>query len=56
MDDAADLIKTAVDLGYRHIDTAQLYHNRIKVIDGLHDIISSGKVKRKDLFITTKVS
>ena len=38
-------------LGYRHIDTAQIYENEREVGDGLR---ASG-VKRDDVFVTTKV-
>lgn len=49
-DVTADLVKTAIDLGYRHVDTAWGYANEIGVGDGVR---ASG-VKREDLFITTK--
>lgn len=41
----------ALDLGYRHIDTAQMYKNEEEVGQGLRD---SG-VNRDDIFLTTKV-
>ena len=44
-------IEEALALGYRHIDTAQSYHNEEEVGKA---IMSSG-VKREQLFITTKV-
>lgn len=43
-------VKTALDLGYRHIDTAWGYDNESGVGDGVR---ASG-VKREDIFITTK--
>ena len=43
-------VKTAIDLGYRHVDTAWGYDNEIGVGEGVR---ASG-VKREDLFITTK--
>ena len=43
-------VKTAIDLGYRHVDTAWGYDNEIGVGEGVR---TSG-VKREDLFITTK--
>lgn len=53
IDDAAtsDVVRTAIDLGYRHIDTAALYENERGVGDGIR---ASG-VDRDDLFVTTKV-
>jgi diketogulonate reductase-like aldo/keto reductase len=49
-DVTADLVKTAIDLGYRHVDTAWGYANEIGVGDGIR---ASG-VKREDIFVTTK--
>jgi 2,5-diketo-D-gluconate reductase B len=45
------LVEQAIKLGYRHIDTAQVYDNEREVGDGLR---ASG-VKRDDVFVTTKV-
>jgi 2,5-diketo-D-gluconate reductase B len=47
----ARLVEQALKLGYRHIDTAQVYENEREVGQGLH---ASG-VKRDEVFITTKV-
>jgi 2,5-diketo-D-gluconate reductase B len=47
----ARLVEQAIKLGYRHIDTAQVYDNEREVGDGLR---ASG-VKRDDVFVTTKV-
>lgn len=41
----------ALDLGYRHIDTAQAYENEREVGQGLAD----ASVDRSDIFLTTKV-
>ncbi|GEK27734.1 aldo/keto reductase [Furfurilactobacillus siliginis] len=46
-----DSIKTAVNTGYRHIDTASFYGNEAAVGDGVRQ---SG-LDRKDLFVTSKV-
>jgi diketogulonate reductase-like aldo/keto reductase len=45
----------ALTVGYRHIDTAFVYENEHVVGKVLKKWIDSGKVKREDLFITTKV-
>ncbi|WP_456275023.1 aldo/keto reductase [Bacillus sp. AK031] len=50
-DEAVSAIKTAIDLGYRSIDTASVYKNEESVG---HAVRESG-VHRKDLFITSKV-
>ena len=51
-DDAVQAVKDAVDLGYRHIDTAQAYQNERGVGEGVRN---SG-VLREDLFVTTKLA
>jgi diketogulonate reductase-like aldo/keto reductase len=45
-----DAVRTALELGYRHIDTAQAYGNESSVGKGLRE---SG-VPREEVFITTK--
>src|SRR5262245_34231911 len=44
-------VDAALRIGYRHIDTAQMYGNESEVGEGLRN---SG-VKREDIFVTTKV-
>jgi 2,5-diketo-D-gluconate reductase B len=46
-----DLVEAALALGYRHLDTAQMYGNEREVGSGLR---GSG-LKRDDVFLTTKV-
>ena len=45
------IVQQALRLGYRHIDTAEMYDNEREVGEGLH---ASG-VKRGDVFVTTKI-
>ena len=47
----ARVVEQALQLGYRHVDTAEMYDNEREVGDGLH---ASG-VKRNDVFVTTKI-
>src|SRR5947209_9222125 len=47
----ARLVEQALRLGYRHVDTAQIYNNESEVGEGLR---ASG-VNRDDVFVTTKV-
>lgn len=47
----ARIVEQALRLGYRHIDTAQMYENEREVGEGVH---ASG-VRRADVFVTTKV-
>jgi len=44
-------VKTALDLGYTHFDTAQVYGNEAF----LGEALKEAGAKRKDLFITTKI-
>ena len=49
--DCARVVEQALKLGYRHIDTAQVYENEREVGDGVR---ASG-VKRDEIFLTTKI-
>jgi len=50
-DVAIHAINSALDYGYRHIDTASLYANEKEV----GEAVRASNVSRKDIFITTKV-
>ncbi|XP_022835003.1 aldo-keto reductase AKR2E4-like isoform X1 [Spodoptera litura] len=50
-----DALSYAIDIGYRHIDTAHLYRVEPEVGKIIDKKIKDGVVKREDLFITTKV-
>lgn len=50
-DDAREAVKSALSLGYRHIDTAQMYENESEVGDG----ITSSGIPRRNIFLTTKI-
>jgi len=50
-DEAYNSVLTAIKLGYRHIDTALAYENEESVGKAIKD----SKVKREELFITTKL-
>jgi len=45
----------AIEFGYRHIDGAAIYQNEKEVGQGIADAIEAGLVKRKELFITSKL-
>ena len=47
----ARLVEQALRLGYRHIDTAQVYENEREVGEGLR----ASNVKRDEVFVTTKI-
>ncbi|MAR89300.1 MAG: 2,5-diketo-D-gluconic acid reductase [Pseudomonadales bacterium] len=50
-DKAADAVREAVKLGYRHVDTAQAYGNEAGVGEG----VRSSAVPRDEIFLTTKL-
>lgn len=47
----ARLVEQAIRLGYRHIDTAQIYENERDVGEGIH----ASRIQRAEMFVTTKV-
>ncbi|XP_046461618.1 aldose reductase-related protein 2-like [Daphnia pulex] len=48
-------VNAALEAGYRHIDTAYNYLNEDAIGEVLQQWIQSGKVKREELFIVTKL-
>ena len=48
-------VKSSLEVGYRHVDTAEIYGNEQQVGEAVKDFLSTGVCKRSDLFITTKV-
>lgn len=45
------VLRTALDIGYRHIDTAQMYKNEREI----GEAIGVSNVAREDIFLTTKI-
>ncbi|WP_018657890.1 aldo/keto reductase [Actinomadura flavalba] len=51
-DDTADAVATALDVGYRHIDTAQMYGNE----RGVGEAIARSGLDRDEVFVTSKLN
>lgn len=49
--DVFDAVQSALDVGYRHIDTARIYGNE----SAIGEVLSSHPISREEIFITTKV-
>jgi Aldo/keto reductases, related to diketogulonate reductase len=53
--DVKNAVLAAIDAGYRHIDTAEVYQTEGDIGEAIKEKINSGDIKREELFITTKV-
>jgi len=47
--------KTALEVGFRHLDCAERYRNEEAVGDALQAAFKAGTVRREDVFVTTKL-
>src|ERR1700741_1611125 len=50
-----DAVKTAVQVGFRHLDAAERYRNEAEVGAALKELFADGTVRREELFVTTKL-
>lgn len=53
--EVANAVRVALRSGYPHVDCAHVYGNEPEVGAALKEVFSEGKVKREDIFITSKV-
>ncbi|MDT5264724.1 MAG: 2,5-diketo-D-gluconate reductase [Mycobacterium sp.] len=51
-DETAEAVRTALDVGYRHVDTAAMYGNEEGVGQGIRD----AGVDRSDVYVTSKLN
>ncbi|BBZ71713.1 aldo/keto reductase [Mycobacterium paraseoulense] len=51
-DETAASVKTALEIGYRHIDTAEMYGNEKQVAQGIRD----AGLDRAEVFVTSKLN
>ena len=52
---AAEVCRTAIECGYRHLDCACDYGNEVEVGQGIAEVIQSGMVRRDELWVTSKL-
>ncbi len=51
----ADVVETALKMGYRHLDAACDYGNEAEAGEGIQRALASGICKREDLWVTSKL-
>jgi len=47
--------KTALEAGFRHFDCAERYRNEEAVGEAMQEMFKAGRIRREDVFITTKL-
>ena len=50
-EETKEVVKKAIEVGYRHFDTAQAYFNEAEI----GEAIKESGIAREELFLTTKV-
>ncbi|OWR43401.1 3-dehydroecdysone 3beta-reductase [Danaus plexippus plexippus] len=50
-----DVVMQAIDVGYRHFDTAEIYGTEEELGEGVRRKMEEGAVRREELFITDKL-
>jgi diketogulonate reductase-like aldo/keto reductase len=53
--EVGEAIKTALKVGYRHIDCAEAYSNQKEIGQALAEVFAEGKISRQDVWITSKL-
>jgi alcohol dehydrogenase (NADP+) len=52
---ARQAVKTALEVGFRHIDSAEIYRTEEATGEALQEAFEAGTVKREEVFVTTKL-
>jgi len=47
--------KTALEVGFRHLDCAERYRNEEAIGDAMQAVFKAGTIRRQDVFVTTKL-
>jgi len=47
--------KTALEVGFRHLDCAERYRNEEAVGDAMQTVLKAGMIRREEVFVTTKL-
>ncbi|ANB15795.1 aldo-keto reductase superfamily protein [Sugiyamaella lignohabitans] len=56
LDKTAEIVETALNIGYRHFDSARLYGNEEETAEGIANFLEKNpNVFRSDIFYTTKI-
>lgn len=53
--DTARVVHDAIEIGYRHIDSASDYGNEVEAGEGIKTAITNGHVTRDELWVTSKL-
>ncbi|MHA6280905.1 aldo/keto reductase [Salinimicrobium sp. CAU 1759] len=53
--EVGEAVKIALKNGYRHIDCASTYGNEAEIGEAFSEIFSEGKIKREDVWVTSKL-
>lgn len=53
--EAASVVQSAIEMGYRHLDAACDYGNEVEVGEGIAQAIQRGMCRRDELWITSKL-
>lgn len=50
-----EIVKKAIEIGYRHFDCASIYNNEKEIGEAINESIYKGVVEREELWITSKL-